>query len=228
MTDRPILFSGAMVRAILDGRKTMTRRVLKPQPRDGVEAASHRFGWDWVRGGSEPWPLGRVAPPYSPGDRLWVREAWKPHSTFDHMKPREMPPTAKVFYLADGGYSPPGSRGRPGIHMPRFVSRLTLTVTDVRVERVQDISEADAKAEGIKRVFIQVPCGNRVLDQRMFGVERGDPQADFTARSRFSSLWDSLNAKRGYAWEDNPWIVAVSFDVHTCNIDQMANAERSE
>ena len=198
MTDRPILFSAPMVRALLDGRKTMTRRVIKPQPRD-----PQMFGGDWFDMAVErsrahddgETPITK----YTVGDRLWVREAWKPHSLYDHMKPRDIPAT-KVFYLADDGYSPSGSRGRPSMFMPRWASRLTLTVTGVKVERLRDISEKDARAEGVES---RVPMGRVDLN--------------YAWRQCFRELWLSINGPG--SWEANPWVRAVSFTVERRNID---------
>lgn len=226
MTDRPILFSGPMVRALIAGTKTQTRRDLTkvfaryPQlagyetngtlkPIEGrnvpcVEFVHSVLGlWD-----AETNPSGRsgwyVPLKAAVGDRLWVRESWKPHSTFDHLPPREIP-ESNVFYLADEKYSPSGSRGRPGIHMPRWASRLTLTVTDVRIERLQDISEADAIAEG----WPHADTG---------GV--GVPLRDAYPIGWYGNLWNDINGVG--AWEKNPWIVAYTFTVHHCNIDAMS------
>ena len=126
MSDHPIIFSGPMVRSLLDGRKTQTRRVLKPQPQ-GEQPKN------WTRANDK-------AVRYAPGDRLYVREAINKVST-----------PGDVVYRADfeaGGNDGAGLGWRPSIHMPRWASRLTLTVTDVRVQRLQDISEEDARAEG--------------------------------------------------------------------------------
>lgn len=217
MTDRPILFSGSMVHALLAGTKTQTRRNF-PQPfqsgyfqgevfLDVLKATSRapkafRFSADAVGGGAV---LSEVfEPKINTGDRLWVRESWKPHSTFDHLPPREMP-ESNVFYLADEKYSPSGSRGRPGIHMPRWASRITLTVTDVRVERLQDIAEADAMAEGWPHADTG-GVGVRLRDAYPIGW--------------YGNLWNDINGAG--AWEKNPWIVAYTFTVHHCNIDAMS------
>ncbi len=132
MKERPIMFTGPMVRAILDGRKTQTRRVIRPQPR-------------WVGDPGIPFrtedadPKGIIQCPYGkPGDQLWVRETWAPNEG-DVL-------AGKAFYRADNNTIV--ERWRPSIHMPRWASRITLEITKVRVERLQDISEEDAKAEG--------------------------------------------------------------------------------
>ena len=136
MTERPILFSGPMVRAILEGRKTMTRRVIKLQP-TGAADVQYRVAAAVtmpVSGRQQVCPYGRV------GDHLWVRETWAPHA---------WPPTGPSYqYAADDQYPAP-ERWRPSIHMPRAASRITLEVLNVRVERLHDISEEDAKAEGV-------------------------------------------------------------------------------
>lgn len=203
MTDRPIIFSGPMVRALLDGRKTQTRRVLK-QP------------GDWWSYRPEEWHrvMDGVAPPktiYVPGDRMWVREQWRVPSNIDEMSPSSisemcnMPNLREVFprrYEADGAsvfYSghpwPVGvepGRLRPPIHMPQEISRITLNISDVRRERAQDISEADAVAEGL--------------------LHHSDPSGDGTnVRELFAMLWNSINGED--AWDRNDWVVALTFTV---------------
>lgn len=220
MTDRPIIFSAPMVRALLDGRKTQTRRVLKPQPRlglygDGSIIRNDYFVW-------EPKP-GRVIPftdtcayqwrehlPYAPGDRLWVREAWFPA------------PYPHIHYRADGELD---RKWKSPIHMPRWASRLTLIVTDVRVQRVQEISGEDARAEGIYshdhpelgRLYsydvaghIGVGCRNSVTVK---------PAGWSDPKGAFGSLWEKIHGRA--SWDANPWVVALTFAVHHQNIDQM-------
>ena len=174
MTERPILFSGPMVRALLEGRKTQTRRVMKPQPKGMARLDT---------GGS--WPLASGSEfmrcPYGvPGDRLWVRESWRKADSM----------TESVFYRADEEWNA-GAGWKPSIHMPRWASRLTLEVTGVKVERVQEISERDAVAEGMPP---------SVPDQA-------------TAVEIFEELWDSINEARGYGWSVNPWVWALTFRV---------------
>jgi hypothetical protein len=140
-----------------------------------------------------------------------VREGWKPHSLYDAMKPRDMPPS-KIFYLADEAYSPSGSRGRPSIHMPRAFSRLTLIVTAPKIERLQEISEADAKAEGMPREFRTVIAHPR-------GFKNYSIPASY--RGGFVNLWNNLHDEP-HQWEDNPEVVGVSFTVHKQNIDALA------
>lgn len=211
MTDRPILFSAPMVRALINGTKLQTRRAVKPQPTayglvplgdDMINAAE----WEIRQSGAI-----RIAA----GDRLWVRESWKPHSTFDHLPPRDMP-KSRVFYLANDKYSPSGSRGRPGIHMPRWASRMTLLVTDVRVERLQDISREDAIAEGIEPHHAGwMPYSTTFFEAD--GVTPANYHPD--PRESYRQLWNKIN---GFgAWDANPWVAAYTFTVHPHNIDEL-------
>lgn len=197
MSERPILFSGAMVRAILEGRKTQTRRAVKKPanvpPEDFRDACEwmqrHGKGSVLKRGPCDgvQW---RLPCPYgAPGDRLWVRESWAPDC--------EGPP----YYAADypAGVGPAGPitaenrwRWTPSIHMPRWASRITLDVVSVRVEPLQTISTVDAMAEGV------VPAANAA------GV--------LSYTTGFRLLWDSINGARpGCSWADNPWVWVVEF-----------------
>jgi hypothetical protein len=160
--------------------------------------------------------------PNAPGDRLYVREHWKTTPAYDDLAPSGMGGEEPLLYLADGATfnwgradGITGGRHRQAMHMPRWASRLWLLVTDVRVQRVQDMSETDAMAEGIYAV----------------GGRSGwahDPSAiDWWASPTlaFQCLWNSLHTAPGTRWEDNPWIYAVTFDVKHGNIDQLANRE---
>lgn len=201
MGDRPIIFSAPMVRALLDGRKTQTRRVLKPQPkmlrgagpfyRPHPTTAPHE--WHALHGGHI---AAIVKVPYAVGDRLWVREAW-----FDPQMDG-----ARRLYVADNPQDVgPVHRKRPSIHMPRWASRLTLTVTDVRVQRLQEISEEDARAEGLE--WAAPTWGVKGLAESW----NGDP------RLAFAALWNSLHGPG--AWDANPWVCALTFTVDRRNID---------
>ncbi|HDR9277157.1 TPA: hypothetical protein QDB24_005294 [Burkholderia vietnamiensis] len=205
MKERPILFSGPMVRAILEGRKTQTRRVVKPA------GAHHLFqfrGKDEARGADEPtgeWAWcsaehvvsDHIHCPYGkPGDRLWVREthlAWWKLDEANPAGPRVFSHVAA--YAADGYELESGEKWIPSIHMLRAASRITLEITGVRVERLQAISWNDAIAEGIK-------------DPRRAAV-RIDP-IDGTV-AQFRQLWDGLNAARGQGWDANPWVWVIEF-----------------
>jgi len=185
MPDRPIIFSAPMVRALLDGRKTQTRRVLKPQP----DSRGRGFLDSKL--------------PYSPGDRLWVREAfWTCEACgyLNHAVGANNSGTAGRHCCASCDALLPKAKRSP-IHMPRWASRLTLTVTDVRVQRVQDISAADAIAEGI------APAANSMT----IDCDTLNP------RDSFASLWNSIHGPG--AWDANPWVAAITFTVRKGNID---------
>jgi hypothetical protein len=185
MTDRPIIFSAPMIRALLEGRKTQTRRFLKPQP---IPALC----WD-VPEGKYPSPGGWSRIPYTPGDRLWVREGWANDEGVG-VQYRAGP------HIADDAV---GVRWRSPIHMPRKASRLTLTVKWVQIQRLQDISETDAIAEGVDAVTID-------------GVPR---QAAMLRRADFAAIWNIIYGPA--TWDANPWVCAVTFDVHRGNIDSI-------
>ncbi|MCV6826036.1 MULTISPECIES: hypothetical protein [Halocynthiibacter] len=222
MTDKPILFSGEMVRALLDGRKTQTRRVLKPQIGDLDQVGYFPDGEPIVmdsEGGHQS-PISGVK--YAVGDRLWVREAWKVGPAYDDLPPRDLSGEECLKYMADGAeqkwgweHSQVYGRNRPSMFMPRWASRLTLTVTDVRVQRLQDISESDAEAEGIEPYSGIDPCCTGYLN---YQTQSEDGWWLPPVKS-FRTLWDSLNAKRGYGWAENPWVVAYTFTVERINID---------
>jgi hypothetical protein len=194
-----------MVRAILNGHKTQTRRVAK------LTVAGH------VKkpGGHRRWhpddPEAIQASPYGAlGDRLWVRETWAIRDCGSRVSlaPEAWPngfPRERVEYLADGRKDWEWNK-RPSIHMPRWACRLTLKVTAVRVERVQAISEDDALAEGIREIGGQFPgC---------FWVPGGEYDADLTgtsARGCFERRWNRLNARRGYGWDGNPYVWVLTF-----------------
>ena len=210
MTDRPILFSGPMIRALLHGRKSQTRRVLKPQhgPFDALFSEDGKW-WDGDPETGEVHSYWNV--PFAVGDRLWVREAWSGEHWLSETPPSErlllgnpsrlVSLIPETWYWADGGPScGEWERPRPSIHMPRWASRLTLIVTDVRVQRLQEIDEADAVAEGCH------------------GFVSADGEDGASPREDLQDLWDSLNAKRGFGWDTNPWVCAVTFTVHRQNI----------
>lgn len=245
MKEHPILFSAPMVRAILDGRKTQTRRVVKHQPpedwhpasycelngydRDGELSPDIVIGWGAVNDDGDYGIKCRYG---RPGDHLWVRETWgyrgKSTSSADHFA------TESVFlsYEADedkcarrtvvvpnGSLTDPvisqsivglqqmeeeayhdalnkwweRKKRIPSIHMPRWASRITLEITDVRVERLNDISEADAIAEGCKGVNCPP-----------------DHEGDLSPQEEFRDLWQSINAAK-HPWSSNPWVWVIAF-----------------
>lgn len=246
MSDKDIPFSAPMVRALLDGRKTQTRRRID-QPHDD------EFDVDWyhptiIRRGEEvPGPLifGLTAPDgywtqklaYAPGDRLYVREEYY---QFGHWEPVEGVRTKghrqKWAFVGTGeiSFDPPFSyrKGRhhkdpltPAWHkrlgrfMPRAYSRLWLSVTEVRVQRLQDISEADAIAEGLIEYELEGPGGLTVPCWHWLSGMDDKKLYNFPI-SAYRALWNSLHSAEGERWEDNPWIVVVSFDMHHGNIDE--------
>jgi hypothetical protein len=213
---KPIIFSGESVRAILEGRKTQTRRPVNPQPvlSEGQkpyapEPRDHSPGlWVWMvyndRPGYRFATQDRICRYGVPGDRLWVRETWARNE--NQLSDERM--DRCVIYRANGnGRAADNGTEKPWhspMHMPRWASRITLEITGVRVERLQEISEHDAEAEGVSvsHYYCEVPTAE--LD----GVHRCDPVG------KFRELWDSINGKRGggaYAWERNPWVWVVEF-----------------
>lgn len=238
MKERPILFSGPMVRALLAGTKTQTRRALRVQPPVGTEwmntyhhpKDAERPYW-WAGAGGDLLDFSTPCPYGQPGDRLWVRETWQvARETIDYETGGEYDvfewtedlgdprpylngdarfgTKAGLFYAADGEDKNPGAfynltgfdnktvlrpkeiNWRQSIHMPRWASRITLEVTGVRVERLQDISEKDAWAEGCEG-----------YDDDVTGGKSG--------YSEFHDLWEQINGPE--SWAANPWVWCVSF-----------------
>lgn len=214
MTDRPILMSAAMVRALLDGRKVQTRRLarrIKALPVYGVPPAQAIVPTIWQS--------------VEPGDRLWVRETWakttnvngeddwpgRPCIVTDEEDERTY---EAVIYQSDGswdwvddsGFLTEKSYWKSSIHMPREFSRLTLIITATKMERVQEISAEDAQREGA-----MMSCAG------IYGASR-------KYLTGFWETWQSLHTKPGARWEDNPEVVALTFEVHQRNIDQMERA----
>lgn len=247
MADKGIIFSAAMVRALLDGRKTQTRRLVNPQPAATIAkekrvdhvgdyctgAPKHGQAYYWRENGcwnsSERFNL-----PYAPGDRLYVREAWHVRGCFTdvvevgyrasenrgHTEYVEQVPVEKA--VPGKGKWPEYPSYGPSIHMPRWASRLTLTVTEVRVQRLQEISEEDARAEGLQFANWEVKSGGDMeycegwSSDRFHAFKHGVGE---TAREGFELLWNSLHNKADERWRDNPWIVVPTFDVRRGNID---------
>lgn len=195
MKERPILFSAAMVRAILNGTKTQTRRVAKLTANGHVkEPGGHRR---WHTADFDA----RLACPYGqPGDLLWVREAWAPHPLDGRF----------IFYrervACEAGFPVWSGPWKPGIHMPRWASRITLKITGVRVERLQDISDADARAEGIYTSAARGIAGMDAVT-RLDGSEviamPGIPRMDYC------TLWEQINGAG--SWDANPLVWVIEF-----------------
>jgi len=187
MKEHPIIFSGETVRAILDGRKTQTRRVAKIE---GIDEKGLPFRYHMP--GLKLMPYFVICPYGQPGDRLWVREniRWHKEGTPTRYGADGCPVMRdgeSVAWIFNEGHM-------PSIHMPRWASRITLEITDVRVERLIEISGEDLEAEGFRS-----PLGGHLSDD----------YAELTGQ--FSVLWDSLNAKRGFCWDTNPWVWVISF-----------------
>lgn len=186
MKERPILFSGPMVRAIMEGRKTQTRRVINPP----APFVSTDEGLD------VEWAIGNIHCPYGvPGDRLWMRETHYVQSAGYKDGSGTL-----ILYRATEPNAP--NTWTPSIHMPRWASRITLEITDVRVQRVQEISKKDAKEEGIRYL---PEAHSWSSDEEYQGLGRL-----MTPISAFAELWDSINAKK-YSWASNPWVWAITF-----------------
>lgn len=248
MKERPILFSGPMVRAILEGRKTQTRRIVKEptQYNQAIKAldgsCSHKFVKRFSNGVGIA-HSGWVKCPYgSPGDLLWVRETWQyfdwtedgepfiryaadNHCVLRHVNSDEW--GEKIWDIFCDLSEPKNfnidrrasdRRWRPSIHMPRWASRITLRITDIRVERLQDISEGDAVCEGIvedNQCIVEVNCYGGLpveVTATRFFVPGCDEDYEY-ATDAFRDLWQLINSKRpGCSWDDNPWVWVISFD----------------
>ncbi len=203
MKERPIIFSAPMIKAILDGSKTMTRRVLRKQPADILPMKGEWAGKRWVT-------LRERLPDISeqhgdiircrlgdPGDSLWIREGWAVHGKWDKRPPSKLPKAARVWYSTDGPKPAWAGRKRSGRFMPRWASRITLEITGVRVERLQEITEEDAIAEGF--------LGRYSKD------EDGIKSELFSPIEEFRATWDSLNSSSGFPWESNCYVWVISF-----------------
>jgi hypothetical protein len=261
MNDHPILMSGPMVRALLDGSKTQTRRIVKPQPTKDADLVNLRWeispeGYQHFCRTDKWWDESGnctdediITCPYGKsGDSLWVRETWQLHSRATDV--------AKVVYRASerashtefhefvpvsliGNTQPkPFQQGwRPSIHMPRWASRMTLELTEVRVERLQEITEEDAKAEGMFFTDYGRKCFHRASPPQDVGdcpaPQEHHPQRDGwmwdrttssdqclgSARSAYWNLWNTINSAD--SWNADPWVWVLSFRIHQKNVDVM-------
>lgn len=229
MKERPILFSGQMVRAILSGQKTQTRRVVKMQPTSRADIGSYGSGMPFIR--NQNLAAKNLDCPYGqPGDRLWVRETWQgPIMDGDEFEneyrdnPDKFQRPEYCFYAADDG-SPPEFVDaddnlrccwRPSIHMPRWACRLVLEIVSVRVERLHDISEADAMAEGARR-FDDIPVKTPSFRPNRWSMESPEntDQCLSTARWAFANYFCKVNSKSLYdhgPWDANPWVWVIEF-----------------
>lgn len=213
MTEKPIQFSAPMVRAILDGRKTQTRRVVKPQPHDVADLTSEQLNAAWQEGWvDEKCPYGDI------GNYLWVREAWQALPEYDQTLPRDIPEGADIIYNADRPHAPWDSRKRNALYMPRWASRITLKITDVRVERIQDISEDDARAEGITAITKDrqiIKYGIPDMDGMPGTDDYGWPWKDWQRCpvKAFRLLWQSIHGGDPVKdWAKNPLVWVIEFE----------------
>lgn len=202
--ERPILMSAPMVRALLSGTKTVTRRIVKPQPEPDKKYGGYHWPSHQAKTMVEISEMGGLGPHGGRGDRLWVKEAIALSSPWPEGKSN--PGYDSAIYVADE--SPtlldtwPWKRDRlPGMFMPRGLSRITLKVTAVRVERLHDITEEQAKAEGVERDTS--PCDHTRISCEEIGCMGP------TYRSTFAELWMDINGTD--SWAANPWVWVVSF-----------------
>lgn len=219
MKERPILFSAPMVLAILAGKKTQTRRIVKPSPGRQSEWLTESLlnsvphgvmakgGWQMhhPRAGTvfqgvkveEDSPLGWIRSPYGEkGDQLWVREAFTLHNGEPVFRADNSDKRGNM--VGDVAHATSPIKWKPSIHMPRAASRIQLEITDIRVERLKDISEADAKAEGVNELDSVAPIGNAV-----------NPPVVIDHRIGFERLWKQINGAD--SWDKNPWVWVVEF-----------------
>lgn len=214
--ERPILFSGPMIRAILEGRKTVTRRPVKEwqQPslqEDGTWFATAQRHQRWGFGvtGADAASCAAelvssgVCPYGCRGDRLWVREAWA------QINVAQAPSESWVVYRECDNRTDYGGPWKPSIHMRRRDSRILLEVTDVRVERLQDISESQALAEGVVGVDFRPDDGFPICRGYMVGPDDGTTPLETHASKAFAGLWRSINGAE--SWDANPWVWVIEF-----------------
>lgn len=224
MADRPIIFSAPMVRALLVGGKTQERRLLKPPrnfvPEDDADhwsvSSAGLHGIDFICWPYDEAVVKRVLAPYAAGDRLYVREKhWAverrgqgsiPHLIYDDEWEGGFPDEAAPLRPCGLNFGP-----HPSTHMHRWASRLTLLVDDVRVQRIQSITEEDAIDEGVCETDFWEAAEHKVLGGAPWSIER----------LAFADLWNSLHGKEGTDWDANPWVVALSFRVVPDNIDNL-------
>lgn len=219
MSEKPILFSAPMVRALLSG-KTQTRRIVKLTSNGLAKLAGNHaaylrdgIGLTWIPFGGakeQPMPAAKILEMSPYGSRLWVRETWAAHNCYDSCKPSEIHDNAEIFYRADfpsdfekrhpGVADHRPGKWRPSIFIPRWASRITLAVKAVRCERLWSIIEDDAQAEGL------LPIANPDYDE---DEPCDDPE--FSHVAAFARLWDKLNGKK-HPWESDPWVWVIEFE----------------
>lgn len=216
MADKPILFSAPMVRALLAGTKTQTRRANGLPVIEQLAGGWHIYNRHGGTLGVDEHDIGKAAADYcriAVGDRLYVREHWRTWAQYDDVAPRDLVVGTHVAYEATESPNLGSNAGRfrQGMHMPRWASRITLHVTDVRVQRLEEISEADALAEGIQLW----PSGmyGPPLDEDADEVVVADNPTE-----AYMEVWNAINGAG--SWDANPWVAAYTFAVERANIDQ--------
>lgn len=226
MKERPILFSSHMVRAILDGTKSQTRRTLKDQPGEFVhvdfnDARGWHLWWDCCEscGNPDVWQeYADLKCPYgNQGDRLWVRETFSVNTAGDEACYRAtLPPLENAMI----------EKWKPSIFMPRWASRITLEITEIRAERLQDISEEDAKAEGVSdKGYHKMNYDDRKKYDTIMKYDwgRGAQKGHYTVGYRI--IWEAIN---GYgSWDKNPWVWVIEFKRIAALEDKVKELEKN-
>jgi hypothetical protein len=240
MADLPILFSPAMVRALIAGRKTQTRRILPNSDKVVDFRRTETGAWEFTFHGKPTGPV--VRPPrIAVGDRLYVREHWRVSQRWNATAPRDLVPrTMTVFFNAGGSIANQDAPGdwkpsdwpeaglwpawagkhRQAMHMPRWASRITLIVEGVKIERLQDISEEDAIAEGIDFCPIEE---DGLGGWKCYAAEPKGQDEWSSPYHSYRTLWDSINGAG--AWRANPWVVAYTFRLVMGNIDRIGGGD---
>ncbi|MDG6894003.1 hypothetical protein [Clostridium perfringens] len=211
---KPILFNTAMVRAILDGEKTCTRRIIKKDipegykplgfvlyPTDDKELGNLVFGGKGAN-------VYYAKPPYKVGDILYVRETWNINPSWEFDKNYINLPSkeSKYIYKATNDFN---GGWKPSIHMPKEAARIFLKVTSVRAERLKDIDEEQAKKEGARKQSWYQPFGTKIEDEQKYVGSLVNHKINY--KTGFADIWDSTVKEEKYSWEGNPWVWVIGF-----------------
>ena len=198
-----ILFKPEMIEAIVERRKTVTRRVIKPQPQ--WQEPNHELEWRGYVGDPDCLiPYAR----YGVGETVYIKEAWAVDKRYDNLPPSKIPRTPIYFkdHEIAEDIEPTLGRWRSPLHLPSWYARYFITITDVRAERLQEITEEDCLKEGIER---HTDRGNNIFWYEVVGSYHGDTQ-EVSGIKSFAKLWDSIN--KDYPWESNPFIFRYEFE----------------
>jgi hypothetical protein len=190
--EKPILFSTPMVQAIMEGRKTQTRRIVKDSM---LQENNGKYDEEFLLLTVKKCPYGEV------GDVLWVRETFNSDYGFKDMEGNVVPPG--ILYKAKVSSLPNGLKWKPSIFMPKSIARIWLQITSIKVERLKDISEEDAKAEGVEKIADYGTTGYKLY------TEPEASYSDIDAKHSFESLWESINGRE--SWDSNPWVWVIEF-----------------